>query len=163
MLRDKNLVPLSHQHLHALALCVRIERGIDRSPVDFWQAEIERQFVGEMRFHFAAEEQFLFPAAARFEAIASLVAELLGDHEAIRLYAAQAAKRTMSQDDVTGFAQSVSQHIRKEERQLFESCQQLMTAEELAKVGGRIDEYFRREGVAPNACAINPEKPQQPI
>ena len=27
MLRDKNLVPLSRQHQHALALCVRINRA----------------------------------------------------------------------------------------------------------------------------------------
>jgi hemerythrin-like domain-containing protein len=27
MLRDKSLIPLSRQHQHALALCVRIERA----------------------------------------------------------------------------------------------------------------------------------------
>ena len=28
MLRDRNLIPLSHQHQHALALCVRLDRGL---------------------------------------------------------------------------------------------------------------------------------------
>ena len=28
MLRDNNLIPLSHQHQHALALCVQIDRAL---------------------------------------------------------------------------------------------------------------------------------------
>ena len=31
MLRDRNLIPLSHQHQHALALCVRLDRALQRS------------------------------------------------------------------------------------------------------------------------------------
>jgi len=40
MLRDKNLIPLSHQHQHALALCVRIERAspISADDLEAWQA-----------------------------------------------------------------------------------------------------------------------------
>ena len=42
MLRDKNLIPLSHQHQRALALCVRIDRAQPIPDADLltWQAEI---------------------------------------------------------------------------------------------------------------------------
>ena len=62
MLRDKNLVPLSRQHQHALALCVRLDRAIQAGGVDLeaWQAEIQQIFEQEITFHFAAEEKELF-------------------------------------------------------------------------------------------------------
>ena len=67
MLRDKNLVPLSHQHQHCLALCVRLDRAIQAGDVDLeaWQAEIQQMFEQEIAFHFAAEEKELFPVAAQ--------------------------------------------------------------------------------------------------
>ena len=57
MLRDKNLVPLSHQHQHALALCVRLDRALLAGPVDPapWQAEIQQIVEQEIVIHFAAE------------------------------------------------------------------------------------------------------------
>ena len=68
MLRDKNLAPLSRQHQHALALCVRIDRAspIRETDLAAWQEEIARHFRSEIRIHFAAEEEFVFPAAEGF-------------------------------------------------------------------------------------------------
>ncbi len=42
MLRDKSLIPLSRQHQHVLALCVRIDRAspIGNADLAAWQAEI---------------------------------------------------------------------------------------------------------------------------
>ncbi len=55
MLRDKNLVPLSRQHQHALALCVRINRATLSSPEELqaWQAEIQQHFEQEIQYHFS--------------------------------------------------------------------------------------------------------------
>ena len=57
MLRNKNLVPLSHQHQHALALCVRIERAspIADSDLSAWQTEIAELGRTEIAAHFSAE------------------------------------------------------------------------------------------------------------
>ena len=46
MLRDKALIPLSHQHQHCLALCVRLDRAIQADDVDLeaWQAEVQQIF-----------------------------------------------------------------------------------------------------------------------
>jgi hypothetical protein len=75
MLRDKNLIPLSRQHQHALALCVRIERASPIAEVDLpqWRAEITQHFEQEIRVHFAAEEHFVFPAAGEFDELTTLV------------------------------------------------------------------------------------------
>jgi len=86
MLRDKNLVPLSHQHQHCLALCVRLDRAIQAGEVDMeaWQAEIQQMFEQEISFHFAAEEKEIFPVAAQHAELQPLVQELLVGHVLLR-------------------------------------------------------------------------------
>ena len=77
MLRDPALIPLSRQHQHALALCVRIDRSLKAgiAEVDVWQPEIEEQFQQEIRYHFDAEESVLFPLAERTEDLVALTSE----------------------------------------------------------------------------------------
>src|ERR1700687_2267196 len=141
MLRDRNLIPLSHQHQRALALCVRIDRAspIEEADLSAWQVEIAQLFQGEIRVHFAAEENILFPAARRFPELNPLVEELLLDHFMLRESFAEAEARTMSSSQLSAFAQCMSGHIRKEERQLFERMQELMNQQELALLGQNLD------------------------
>ncbi|HXY03694.1 MAG TPA: hemerythrin domain-containing protein [Terriglobales bacterium] len=137
MLRDKNLIPLSHQHQHALALCVRIDRAIQAQDVDLqaWQAEIQTLFEQEIAAHFGAEEKDVFPAAARFEELAGLVNDLQSDHTVLRELFLRAASRDLDSEDLGALTEKLSQHIRKEERQLFEGMQKLMGPEELSILG----------------------------
>jgi|SRR5271169_4156108 len=137
MLRDKNLIPLSRQHQHALALCVRIERAspIPDADLGAWQAEVAQHFQNEISIHFAAEERVLFPAARRFGALVPLVEELVADHTQLRASFSRAEANETSAPDLAAFARSLSAHIRKEERQLFEQLQEFMHADELATLG----------------------------
>lgn len=145
MLRDRNLIPLSHQHRRALLLCVRIDRAspISESDLAAWQAEIAQHFQSEMRIHFAAEEHVLFPAARKFPALISLVEELLLDHFMLRESFAKAEAQTMSTADVSAFGQQMSAHIRKEERQLFQRIQELMNQEALALLGQDLEQALK--------------------
>ena len=156
MLRDRNLIPLSHQHQHALALCVRIDRAspINDSDVVAWQAEIAQTFQTEIRIHFAAEESVLFPAARRFPALVPLVEELLLDHFLLRESFAKAEAHAMTGADLSAFAECMSTHIRKEERQLFERLQELMDEEELAVLGGSLEEALKD---ASQSCVLPSE------
>jgi hemerythrin-like domain-containing protein len=156
MLRDKNLIPLSHQHQHALALCVRLDRALQTGEVqvEAWQAEIQQIFAQEIRVHFAAEEREVFPAAARFLELHLLIGELLAEHGVLRGLFAQAASRSLGVAGLRRFADALSRHIRKEERELFESMQRLMTAEELARLGGRLGTALSE---ASGACLIPTE------
>jgi hemerythrin-like domain-containing protein len=141
MLRDKNLVLLSHQHQHALALCVRMDRAFQSGDVDLetWQSELEQQFASEVEFHLAAEEKIVFPVAARFPGLHSLVKGLVAEHAMLREFFARAVARTLDATSLESYAEMLVAHIRKEERELFETMQSLMSPQELADVGAALE------------------------
>ena len=141
MLRDKSLIPLSRQHQHALALCVRLDRAIQSGQLDLkaWQAEIEQIFGQEVAIHFTAEEKEVFPAADKFHQLRPLVQELLEEHATLRDLFSRAQLRTLDQKHLAVFAATLAQHIRKEERQLFEGMQKLIGAAELAAIGAALE------------------------
>lgn len=164
MLRDKNLIPLSHQHQHALALCVRIDRAspIPESDLKIWQHEVVQLFQDEIRVHFSAEEVVVFPTASRFHDLTPLIENLLADHAALRESFAMAENNLMSAQDLAAFAGRLSAHIRKEERSLFERLQALMNRAELAAIGERLERALQSgtdSCILPNeATKLRPRK-----
>jgi hemerythrin-like domain-containing protein len=153
MLRDKNLIPLSRQHQHALALCVRLDRALQAGEVDAeaWQAEIQQQFEQEIAFHFAAEEKELFPLAIQFPNLSGLVQELLSEHATLREFFAGAGSRSLEPQSLQLFVETLAQHIRKEERQLFEGLQGAMSPEQLTTLGAALDAALKD---ASQACIL---------
>ncbi len=153
MLRDKNLIPLSHQHQRALALCVRIDRAqpIPESDLMVWQSEICQLFEQEIEIHFGAEEEIVFPAARAFPELSALAEELVEEHASLRGIFLQAAERQLSAETLVAFTQQLSAHIRKEERQLFEGMQRLMNAEELLMLGVKLELALRN---ANQSCSL---------
>jgi hemerythrin-like domain-containing protein len=141
MLRDKNLIPLSHQHQQALALCVRIDRAQPIADVDLnaWQAEVAQHFEQEIKIHFSAEERVLFPSARGHAELIPLVEELVADHAVLRESFSAIEQGRVSSESLQALGQALSAHIRKEERHLFERMQQLMTGEELARLGSELE------------------------
>jgi hemerythrin-like domain-containing protein len=153
MLRNKNLIPLSHQHRRALVLCVRIDRASPISDADLnvWLSEIAQHFRNEIKIHFAAEEQVLFPAAQRFEELIPLIEELTADHAWLRDRFTEAEDKSMRGIEITELAAHLSSHIRKEERQLFERLQKLMSETELAALGSQLATALKD---AEQACIV---------
>jgi hemerythrin-like domain-containing protein len=151
MLRDKSLIPLSRQHQHALALCVRTERASPIAEADLpaWRAEIALLFEHEIRIHFAAEEEVVFPAAREFAELVPLVEELIAEHERLREWFSRA--ENLLSTDMILFVRGFSEHIRREERQLFEGMQGVMSGEELAVLGVRVEDALKDEV---QACAL---------
>lgn len=156
MLRDPALHPLSRQHQHALALCVRIERRGATDDIADWQREIGGLFNQEIRFHFDAEERVLFPAAERFAELRPLVSALRDEHVALRRAVDCAAAGEMNERDLSAFAALLSSHIRREERELFEAMQKLFSSEELHAIGLAIDHDFRSSGLPAASCELKP-------
>lgn len=152
MLRDKNLIPLSHQHQHALAMCVRIDRAVQAGGVDLpaWQAEVHHIFEQEIRIHFEAEEQVLFPVAVRL-GLEPLVQELLQEHAILRESFSRAAAQTIDISELHLFATKLSGHIRKEERQLFEEMQRLISPDQMQEIGAALEKAL---APASNACIL---------
>ena len=160
MLRDKNLVPLSRQHQHALALCVRIDRASPIAEPDraAWQTEIGQHFRAEIRVHFAAEEQFVFPAARAFPELNLLAEELISEHAWLRERFAKAEAQGMSGGEIAEFAQGLSAHIRKEERRLFEKLQEVMDERELAAMGQKLEDALKE---AEQNCILPAKNPRE--
>jgi hemerythrin-like domain-containing protein len=152
MLRYKSLVPLSRQHQHALALCVRIKRALQGPKADLagWQEEIERIFEDEIRDHFEAEERILFPKAAEVPELKSLVAELLAEHGTLRDFFGKAAVGQLQASELGQFAQ----HIRKEEGQLFELSQRIFSAVQLGEIGTELATVLEESIARARKCAL---------
>jgi iron-sulfur cluster repair protein YtfE (RIC family) len=153
MLRDKSLIPLSHQHQHALGLCVRIDRAqpIPVRNLPQWLEEIERDFAEEFENHFSAEESVLFPAACQISELVPLVDELTAEHAGLRQSLSQAVAGTMSLENLVDFATRLSEHIRKEERKLFQLLQEFMNPAQLADLGTRLESVL---AVAERTCTV---------
>ncbi len=163
MLRNQNLIPLSHQHQHALAFCVRIDKAL-ANPAAMEtaaiQQEITRLYGDELATHFQAEERFLFPAAEKIDDLSGLVDELRVEHGLIRRGVKRAEARDLTTSDIQVFAASLSAHIRKEERELFEVMQQRLSPEELDRVGREMAGVLAREIAALGTQGLS-TRPQQ--
>jgi len=145
MLRDKNLIPLSRQHQHALALCVRIDRVLQAGGVELepWLTELQQIYEQEIGAHFAGEEKEIFPKAARFADLQPIVDELRREHSVLREYFVKAATRTITTEELRALGERLSAHIRKEERQLFEGMQKEMSDEELSQIGAALEQALK--------------------
>jgi len=166
MLRDKNLVPLSHQHQHALALCVRIGKAFADTgatpDVHPWEQEIVKLFEEEISFHFNAEEALLFPAADEYEELRDLVDSLRIEHTLIRRNIERARARKFTVTDLQVFTATLSEHIRKEERILFEQMQHLLSPDKLDNLGREMQDFFVSAGLPGTTCEITPDSKIEP-
>ncbi len=159
MQRDPNLVPLSHQHQHALALCVLLERGVrpDGSDARSWNQEVARLYRQEIRFHFEAEEKTLFPAARGYADLQPLVDDLLTEHGLLRAWMGRAEEALLTATELLELARMLASHVRREERDLFEGCQRAMPPAELERIGNELNTYFRTNGMG--AEIVPPQRP----
>jgi hemerythrin-like domain-containing protein len=163
MLRHRSLVPLSRQHQHALALCVRLKRALqngDSNPIT-WQEEMQNIFEAEVSGHFQAEEQVLFPEAAQVPELAALVGKLRIEHATLREYFASAARRELTTADLTKFAELLAIHVRAEEGELFEGCQRAFQESKMAQLGAALHEALRLAGADRTQCSL-PNRERKP-
>jgi hemerythrin-like domain-containing protein len=130
---------------------VRINRAELSTPAELaaWQSEIQQHVELEIQYHFAAEESYIFPVALKFAELKPLVEELLKEHTELRSCFAQTTKRSLDREGLRRFAELLTSHIRKEERQLFEAMQEKLSAEELAQIGANVDRALE---AASEAC-----------
>jgi len=141
--RHKSLIPLSHQHQHALALAVIIRRriGMKKEEAAWCEEQVEKiqkAWQAEVKGHFEVEEGLLFPEMERYLGKLRLVEELLRDHQSIR----GLIKLLATSSDfplLDGFSALLESHVHKEERELFAEFEKKMPAEEAVRLGKEID------------------------
>jgi len=143
--RHDSLIPLSHQHQHALALAVIIKRrfGAEKGEAAWLEetsGKIQKLYSAELKGHFEVEETVLFPEMERYLGKLELVTELQQEHQALRdqiqLFSTGSGTIIQSLDE---FSSSIERHVRKEERQLFAEFESRIPAEEARHIGLEID------------------------
>jgi hemerythrin-like domain-containing protein len=122
-------------------MCVLVQRALagDGSAANLQRqrAVIVEKWNSEIKAHFAVEEAVLFPLMAGFPAATSVVGELIAEHAVIRELIGE-LEMSPSSGVIERFCAVLAEHIRKEERVLFEQAQQLLTREQLDALGARL-------------------------
>jgi hemerythrin-like domain-containing protein len=136
MLRNPNLIPLSHQHHNALAMCVLTRRSLraDASPANV--AKLARRAIDryelELVNHFEIEEQILFPA----------VENALGKHPLVPRQVEDLIAQLRSAPSealLERLCVLLAEHIRREERDLFHEVQSRLPEPALRELGAAIE------------------------
>ena len=139
MKRSPALVPLSHDHQHALDAALRLRRA-EADTLAGAVAWFRSFFEREGRDHFEIEERLILPALPADDAEwAPGVRRVRDDHEAIR-----AAARTV--DDVASareLGERLHAHVRFEERTLFPILERRLAPDELQRLGEAIAQAER--------------------
>lgn len=129
MQRLQALIPLSHDHHHALVEARRLRRAADRDddPSDAATAFV-RFFRTSSVPHFREEEEALFPLVVDVEEARSFVVQALLDHQHLHaLVAALEADRDV-RATMRELGERLEAHVRLEERQLFPLIERVAAA-----------------------------------
>ena len=153
MKRHHSLIPLSHDHHSGLVLAQRLILGRSKAPRSDWPTDRRQQvsrviefFKTDLRQHFEAEEEHVFPAAVEhLREGADLARRLIEEHDDMRTRI-----RGLEQDPTTGleerlssFGDCLKEHIRKEEAILFERMQEEMDPADLEAIGVSLRTFYR--------------------
>ncbi|HUH14375.1 MAG TPA: hemerythrin domain-containing protein [Gaiellaceae bacterium] len=144
MKRHSALVPLSHDHHQTLVRA----RELRRAAADGDDAELEqvagrfrRAFAGEVTRHFRDEEELLFPLLGEVEPPPETLVRALTQHARIRSLEQQLPDRRAA----AALGTLLEEHVRLEERELFDLIQRTVSDERLASLS--LSERNAREPV----------------
>lgn len=137
MKRHASLIPLSHDHHMTLLLAQVIKKdapaypGMSKNPNDK-AGYIKTHYETHLVKHFEKEEKILFPfVKGRDKEIDALIEELIKDHREIAKNILSINEAPDLVEHLNGLGELMDQHIRKEERVLFERIPELFSEEEL--------------------------------
>jgi hypothetical protein len=150
--RHPALVPLSHDHRRALGLAFRLRNPAPPGPITPMtppstpasrRLETLEAWDGELRLHFAIEEEDLFPAiraAAGDTATRALVDRLVAEHRRLGALRDAVAAADAAELDAAlrAFAELLEAHVRLEERELFAGFPGPLGAAEVERLGRTI-------------------------
>lgn len=126
-MRHPSLIALSHDHHHGLALALRCRKQALGQLKPMGAAGLRERakefldfFAGNLVAHFRAEEEVLFPVIRdAVPASASMIDELIENHDQIRKAVPQLEAGTRLAKLIFDIGDLLERHIRKEERELF--------------------------------------------
>ncbi|HSR68459.1 MAG TPA: hemerythrin domain-containing protein [Acidobacteriota bacterium] len=163
MKRHAGLIPLSHDHHDGLVIAQRLLQGASKSPQVSWPSRPQEQrdrvldfYRDHLRHHFAAEEEIVFPLARRHLAAESeLVGRLEQEHRQLRRGLEEMKEQTSGLGPaLKQWAGLLRDHIRSEERELFQLMQSHVPEDELAACRGQVEALYARRGRSQESCPL---------
>jgi iron-sulfur cluster repair protein YtfE (RIC family) len=140
MRRHPALVPLSEEHHHELAHARRLGRAAGAGPEErlaVASAYIDAFFTETVE-HFRREEEILFPMYVRYAGSTPVLERILREHMElhglVRALRAEAAAGDIPPQALRTLADLLHDHVRVEERELFEEIERIVPAAELERV-----------------------------
>lgn len=143
--RHPSLIPLSHDHHHALALALRCRKHAlgqlnpaDRQSLEDFAQEVRQFGSSALIPHFKAEENVLFPVLAGHPECRSLIGQLESEHRELGAKLSREADPVERRKFLFDFGDLLERHVRLEERELFPRFEELIPEAEAARVGQEI-------------------------
>ena len=142
--RDPSLIPLSHDHHHALVRVFEIRRALQTNgDIEAEASRTRAFFTNDLSPHFRAEEEALLPALERYLGAADpMVMRLTEDHARLR----GAVEQLDTAGALGNFADLLESHVRFEERELFQRYQEHTPEEARRAVERGILRILKRNG-----------------
>jgi mannose-6-phosphate isomerase-like protein (cupin superfamily) len=138
MKRHPALIPLSHDHHHALVEARRLRRAADSDEDPEPVAAAFADFFAAVNVpHFREEEETLFPLVADFDEARPLVVEALLDHQRLHALVAELQGSSEVRRAMREIGELLEAHVRREERELFPLIEKL-AADRLEHAGRSI-------------------------
>jgi hemerythrin-like domain-containing protein len=135
--RAAGLLRFSEEHHHELVQARRLLRAAGAGPEERLEAArvYAEAFFSETVDHFRREEEELFPLyvrhAGRTPALERILAEHMQLHGLARALRARVAGGEVEADELRELGSLLAEHVRVEERELFEDVQRAVPAAEL--------------------------------
>jgi iron-sulfur cluster repair protein YtfE (RIC family) len=127
--RNKSLQAISREHHDGLLLCWKIKSGLEKE-VDLFRIKkyVDWFYQNHLMPHFMAEEDLIFPILGSQD---QLIKKAIATHKNLK-------KLFTTKTDLTNVFNSIAtdlaQHIRFEERELFNKIQQVATPTQLQEI-----------------------------
>lgn len=137
MRRHKSIINLSHDHHQGLVLAQLIRKNAPqyKNLPNTIEGKVEytlNEYRTGLLPHFKKEEEILFPFVKDIdENLDKTIEQLLDEHKRINYLVGQIEKNDEKEKYLDELGDLLTHHIRKEERELFDSIQNILTEEEL--------------------------------
>ncbi|MFZ1518548.1 MAG: hemerythrin domain-containing protein [Ignavibacteriaceae bacterium] len=146
MKRHPALIPLSQDHHQALLLAMILKKNapkINNLPTDLLgkMNYAKKMYDDELEQHFRDEEQFVFPFLINKDPeLDELLNEIIEEHIILKEKIFSLYDSPKLSDQLNEIGVVLENHVRKEERILFEKAQQILSDEELKLIENKFDE-----------------------
>lgn len=141
--RDKSIQPLSREHHHNLLLCWKIRKGLSKGiEPERIKKYADWHFEKYVLPHFEIEEKYLFPVLGKEH---EMIKKALAEHRRLkRLF----KDNKSIEKSLSLIEEELEQHVRFEERELFNEIQRQATPEQLELIAEKHkDEKFQENTI----------------